>query len=89
MSNPRLEDHLVGLELQLVELVENRKRAAVQGRIEDAKELDREIAGLQLELAASAEQLGGDEPEGAPKPALTATTAITATTASKAEPSAA
>ena len=57
MSNPRLEDHLVGLELQLVELVENKERAAVQGRNADAEELDQEIAEIQTELADTAEQL--------------------------------
>ena len=72
MSNPRLEDHLVGLELQLVELVENKQRAEVQGRTEDAAQLDREIAGLQLELAATAEQLSAEESEPVPSPELDA-----------------
>lgn len=57
MTNPRLEDHLVGLELQLVELVENKQRAEVQGREEDATVLAAEIAALQLELATTAEQI--------------------------------
>ena len=57
MSNPRIEDHLVGLELQLVELVENKQRAAVQGRDADAQELDHEIDEIQAELADTAEQL--------------------------------
>ena len=57
MSNPRLEDHLVGLELQLVELVESKQRAAVQGREADARDLDREIAEIQTELADTAEQI--------------------------------
>ena len=61
MSNPRLEDHLVGLELQLVELVENKQRAEVQGRDEDARALEREIAELQAELAATAEQISDAE----------------------------
>ena len=55
MTDPRLEDHLVGLELQLVELVEQRQRAEVQHRPGDAARLDREIAGVQQELAATAE----------------------------------
>lgn len=63
MTNPRLEDHLVGLELQLVELVENKQRAEVQGRNEDASVLAAEIAALQLELATTAEQIAdGEEP---------------------------
>ncbi len=61
MTNPRLEDHLVGLELQLVELVENKQRAEVQGRARDAQDLEQEIAQLQLELAATAEQIAADE----------------------------
>ena len=66
MTNPRLEDHLVGLELQLVELVENKHRAEVQGRTEDARNLDKEIAALQLELAATAEQISIEEDEAVP-----------------------
>lgn len=57
MSNPRLEDHLVGLELQLVELVENKQRADVQGRAGDAANLEAEIALLQTELASTADQI--------------------------------
>jgi len=61
MTNPRLEDHLVGLELQLVELVENKQRAEVQGRTEDAGVLAAEIAALQLELATAAEHIADTE----------------------------
>lgn len=76
MTNPRLEDHLVGLELQLVELVENKQRAEVQGRVADAQALDREIADLQTELARTAEQISEDsEDEAAPKARLEAPTA--------------
>ena len=57
MMNPRLEDHVVGLELQIVELVEQKERAVVQGRTEDAARLQREIDELQAELASSAERL--------------------------------
>ncbi len=55
MTDPRLEDHVVGLELQLVELVEQRKRAEVQHRPGDAARLDQQIAAVQQELAATAE----------------------------------
>lgn len=75
MSNPRLEDHLVGLELQLVELVENKQRATVQGRSDDAQDLDRQIATLQLELAATAEQITEEESDPAPRAELAAPTA--------------
>jgi len=57
MTDPRMEDHVVGLELQLVELVEQKQRAEVQGRDADSARLDRQIEPLQLELAATAEQL--------------------------------
>ena len=76
MSNPRLEDHLVGLELQLVELVENKQRATVQGRTHDAEDLDRQIAGLQLELASTAEQLSEDESDPMPRAELHAPKAV-------------
>jgi hypothetical protein len=63
MTDPRLEDHVVGLELQLVELVEQRQRAEVQHRPGDAARLDQEIAAVQQELAATAEAaLLADEP---------------------------
>lgn len=76
MTNPRLEDHLVGLELQLVELVENKQRAEVQGRKEDAGVLAAEIAALQLELATTAEQIAEEEEvDEAPKAVLSAPTA--------------
>ena len=53
--DPRLEDHAVGLELQIVELEERRKRAAVQGRADDAARFQQEIEALQSELASTAE----------------------------------
>lgn len=76
MGNPRIEDHLVGLELQLVELVENKQRADVQGRAGDAANLEAEIALLQLELAATADKLAeGDEAVGDAAPKVHAATA--------------
>lgn len=61
MSNPNLEDHLVGLELQIVELVENKQRAVVQGRLDDARALEGEISVLQAELASTAERISEQE----------------------------
>ena len=55
MTDPRLEDHLVGLELQLVELVEQRERARVQHRPADAVRIQAEIEALQEEMARTAE----------------------------------
>ena len=62
MSDPRLEDHVVGLELQLVELVERRERANVQGQEDEAEAISREIDELQTELIVSAEALAADRP---------------------------
>ena len=62
MTDPRLADHEMGLELQLVELEEQRRRAEVQGRADDAIGLQHEIDAVQLELAATAERLAGRAP---------------------------
>ena len=51
------EDHAVGLELQIVELVEQQKRAVVQGHPEEATPLQAEVDALQAELAKTAEQI--------------------------------
>ena len=58
MIDPRIENHAVGLELQLGELVDQLEWAQHQGRDRDADRLRSEIAGLQTELAATADQLG-------------------------------
>ena len=55
MTDPRLEDHVVGLELQLVELVEQQARAETQYRPDEAARLEPEIAAVQQELAVTAE----------------------------------
>jgi len=57
MIDPRLEDHAVGLELQIVELEERCQRAIVQGRANDADRLEREAETLRTELASTAELL--------------------------------
>jgi hypothetical protein len=51
------EDHAVGLELQIVELVEQQERATVQGHPEEADVLQPEVDALQVELAKTAEQV--------------------------------
>ncbi|MDP9005577.1 MAG: hypothetical protein M3N15_01505 [Actinomycetota bacterium] len=61
MSDPRLEDHLVGVELQLTELVEERERARVQGRDDRAEELSTEIEVLQDDLAVTAERITDEQ----------------------------
>ena len=60
MSDPRLEDHLVGVELQIVELVERRERATVQGDELEAARIQREIDELQGELVTTAEAIAED-----------------------------
>ena len=63
MIDPRLEDHVVGLELQLVELVEQRERAMVQHRPRDAARLQREIDALQEEMARTADAIARRDAE--------------------------
>jgi N-formylglutamate amidohydrolase len=60
MVDPRMEDHAVGVELQLTELVEEQERAEVQGRHEDATRLGVEIAELHAELARTAARIVGE-----------------------------
>ena len=65
MADPRLEDHAIGVELQLTELTEELERARVQGRTERMADLEREIAALQDDLATTAEdyqKYAADEP---------------------------
>lgn len=57
MTREQLCDHEVGLELQLIEAVEQHERAERQGREADARALESEIEELQGELAATAERL--------------------------------
>jgi len=57
MINPRHEDHITGLELELVELVEQRERARAQHRAADAGRLDHQIDLLHQELAEAADDL--------------------------------
>lgn len=61
MTDPRLEDHAIGLELQLTDLVEKRERARVQGREERAAALTAEIEALQTELARTAEEIADEQ----------------------------
>ena len=59
MTDPRLENHAVGIELQIVELVEQRERATVQERPEDVARIQREIDALQQEMTLTAEVIAG------------------------------
>ena len=60
MADPRLEDHAVGVELQLTELNEELERARVQGRLDRMRELQREIDELQQDLADTADRIVGE-----------------------------
>lgn len=61
MTAPQLEDHVVGLELQLVELVEQRERATVQGRHRDATRIQSEIDAITEELARTADAMAAPD----------------------------
>ena len=60
MNDPRLEDHAIGVELQITELVEKIERARVQGRIDRVAQLQPELTALQDELAAPADRIAGE-----------------------------
>jgi hypothetical protein len=55
VTDPRVADHALGIELQIEELVERRERARVQRRDKDAAALQRDIDALQLDLAETVE----------------------------------
>lgn len=57
MTDPRLADHMVGLELQMIELEERRQRAQVQGDRVAVARLETEIDGLRADMASTAEHL--------------------------------
>ncbi|CAA9214517.1 MAG: hypothetical protein AVDCRST_MAG50-382 [uncultured Acidimicrobiales bacterium] len=59
MNDGHLEDHVTGVELQIVELVERRERATVQGEPAEAARYQTEIDALQAELARTAEEITG------------------------------
>ena len=50
-----VRDHVAGVELELVEVVEQQHRAETQGRIEAAHELQGAIDGLHNALAQTAD----------------------------------
>ena len=57
MTDPRLADHMVGLELQMIELEERRQRALVQGDRVAVARLEGDIDQLRTEMAQTAEHL--------------------------------
>ena len=60
MTDPRLEDHAIGVELQMTEIVEKIERARVQGRPERVAELQPELEALQADLAETAEKVADE-----------------------------
>ncbi len=62
MATPSDADHALGLELQIEELVEQRARAEVQGRDDDARAIQVEIAALTDELATTADRAADANP---------------------------
>jgi hypothetical protein len=50
-------DHAMGLELQIVELVERQTRARVQHRDDDANRMEAELTQLRAELAATSDSV--------------------------------
>ncbi len=61
MHDPRLEDHALGLELQLAELFDQAERARVQGLDAEAERIQLEMTRLQEELAETAEKVATEE----------------------------
>ena len=54
---PQLQDHAVGLEMEIVELARQADQAAQEGWPDREAELRKELEGLYAELAAVAERL--------------------------------
>lgn len=54
---PQLQDHAIGLEMEIVELARQADEAAREGWPEREAELRKELGGLYAELAAVAERL--------------------------------
>lgn len=62
MDNPSDGDHAQGLELQIEELVEQRRRAESQDNAPQVAEIDRSLALLYDELAETAERSATGQP---------------------------
>lgn len=56
-----LEDHLVGVEQQVVELVEQERRAELQGDAAEAVRIEQELDGLYTDMARTAERITAGE----------------------------
>ncbi|MGI8984454.1 MAG: hypothetical protein ACR2HM_07985 [Acidimicrobiales bacterium] len=65
---PHLQDHVVGLEMEIVELARQADQAAQEGWPDKEAELRRELNGLYVELASVADRLT-DQVDAAAAPA--------------------
>jgi hypothetical protein len=75
---PHLQDHVVGLELEIVELARQADQAAHEGWPQREAELRRELNALYTELATVAERLTEEVTAAAPAPAVDAPSAAAA-----------
>ena len=69
---PHLQDHAVGLEMEIVELARQADQAAHEGWPDREAELRRELNGLYSELATVAERLTQEVTAAAPAPSVDA-----------------
>jgi hypothetical protein len=65
---PHLQDHAVGLEMEIVELARQADQAAQEGWPDREAELREELNGLYSELATVAERLTEEVTAAAPAP---------------------
>jgi hypothetical protein len=75
---PHLQDHAVGLELEIVELARQADEAAHDGWPEREAQLRKELESLYSELASVAERLTDEVSAAAPAPSVDAPPAATA-----------
>jgi len=64
--DPQLQDHAVGLELEIVELARKADQAAQEGWPDEEARLRRELNVLYVELAAVADRLTDEAAEAVP-----------------------
>lgn len=69
---PQLQDHAVGLEMEIVELARQADQAAHEGWPQREAELRRELENLYGELASVAERLTDEVVAAAPAPEVAA-----------------
>ena len=67
---PQLQDHAVGLEMEIVELARQADQAAQEGWPDREAELRKELDALYAELASVAERLTQEVAAAAPAPAV-------------------